>query len=174
MTGGRVAEICADNSTFLPDRTLDEDSNILIRMEGGGKGIISVSQIATGEENALRIKIYASKGAVVWDQENPNYLSVYRYGDPRQTWTRGAAYASGDSTAIVRVPTGHPEGYLEAFANIYRGLINAVRSHIDEEPKQIADYNFPTVYDGLRGLQFIYAAVESAKNDSRWVRLDSV
>jgi predicted dehydrogenase len=171
ITGDRVTELCADNSTFLPDRTLDEDSNILIRLAGGGKGVISVSQIATGEENALRIKVYASKGAVVWEQENPNFLSVYKYGEPRQTWTRGSAYSSPDSAGIVRVPTGHPEGYLEAFANIYRGVAQAIRAYIDGRPMKTEEYLFPTVYDGLRGMRFVRAAVESSANGSRWTKV---
>lgn len=171
ITGDRVTELCADNSTFLPDRTLDEDSNILIRMEGGGRGVISVSQIATGEENALRIKVYASKGAVVWDQENPNYLSVYRFGEPGQTWTRGSSYNSKDSAAVVRVPSGHPEGYLEAFANIYRGAALAIRSYIDGKPMNPVDYEFPSADEGLRGMKFVEAAVESSNGGSSWVKI---
>jgi len=171
ITGEKVTELCADNSTFLPDRTLDEDSNILIRMAGGGKGVIIVSQIATGEENALRIKVYASKGAIVWDQENPNYLSVYKYGEPRQTWTRGAAYDSEDSGNIVRIPSGHPEGYLEAFANIYRGAAEAIRAYIDGKPMNKSEYDFPTVDDGLRGMRVVQAAVESSNDGSRWVSI---
>ena len=171
ITGDRVTELCADNSTFLPDRLLDEDSNILIRLAGGGKGVISVSQIATGEENALRIKCYASKGAIVWDQENPNFLEVYRYGEPRQTWTRAQGYNSAVSNGVTRVPTGHPEGYLEAFANIYRGAAEAIRAHIDGAPMKTEDYAFPTVHDGLRGMKFVKAAVESSAAGSVWTKI---
>lgn len=148
---------------------------MLVRFKGGGKGVLTISQIATGEENNLSLRVYGSKGALLWRQESPDSLGLYRYGEPRQVLSRGhREYLSAEATENTRIPKGHPEGYLEAFANIYRGVINAVRSHIDGKPKQVANYDFPTVYDGLRGLQFIYAAVESARNDSRWVRLDSV
>jgi predicted dehydrogenase len=167
----QVTQICADKTTFLPDRELDEDVNVLLRLNGGGKGILTVSQIATGEENNLWIRIYASKGAVVWRQENPNYLEVYRYGESRQTMTRASAYLSAAAQDATRVPTGHPEGYLEAFANIYLGAIEAIRKHIEGNPQNSNEYNFPTVYDGLRGMQFIYKAVESSDKGSVWVDL---
>ena len=171
VTGERITELCADTSTFLPGRTLDEDANILIRLSGGGKGVISVSQVATGEENALRLRAYAADGAVVWDQENPNYLGYYRYNEPRQTLTRAAKYMSKSSGAVTRVPTGHPEGYLEAFATIYRDAASLMRAHAAGKPVPIAQYPVPTVRDGLRGMQFVTAAVESAAKGSVWVKL---
>lgn len=171
VTGERITELCADTSTFLPDRRLDEDANILIRLSGGGKGTIAVSQIATGEENALRLRVYAEGGAVIWDQENPNYLGLWRYGEPRQTLTRAAAYMSPSSGAVTRVPGGHPEGYLEAFATIYRDAAALIRAHAAGSPVPIADYPVPSVRDGLRGMQFVAAAVESARKGSVWVRL---
>lgn len=167
-----VTEICADASTFLPDRKLDEDANILIRLAGGGKGVLTVSQIATGEENALAIRAYASEGAIKWAQENPNYLDVYRYGQPRQTLTRShGEYLSDAAMDCTRIPTGHPEGYLEAFATIYCGAVEAIRRHIDGKPMKTDEYNFPTVHDGLRGLQFVTKAVESSKAGGKWMKL---
>lgn len=171
MTGEEIGELCADFSTFLPDRQLDEDANVLIRLKGGGKGVISVSQVATGEENNLRIKIYASKGAVLWEQENPNYLKVYRYGKPREVLTRAQAYLSEAAASATRIPTGHPEGYLEAFANIYVGVVEAIRNYIDGTPLKPEEYNFPTVYDGLRGMKFITRAAASAKSGAAWVKM---
>jgi predicted dehydrogenase len=171
VTGETVTELCADLSTFLPDRTLDEDANILIRFAGGGKGVITISQIATGEENGLRLKVYASEGAVLWDQENPNYLSVWRYGKPRETWTRNAPYTTEAGQSVSRVPTGHPEGYLEAFANIYRGVADEIRRVRGGTPTPTGAYPFPSVYDGLRGMKFIQAAYDSATHDSTWRRL---
>jgi len=112
VTGDPIRELCADKSTFLPGRKLDEDVNLLLRLEGGGKGVLSISQVATGEENGLTLRVYASQGAVKWAQENPNYLEVYRYGQPRQVLTRGQAYLSSDAASVTRIPTGHPEGYL--------------------------------------------------------------
>jgi len=172
VTGDKVVEICADKSTFLPDRKLDEDANILLRFAGGGKGVMTISQIATGEENALKLRVYASEGAIQWEQENPNYMKVYRYGKPRETLTRGhGEYLSDPATNCTRVPTGHPEGYLEAFATIYCGAIEAIRRHIDGQPMKTEEYDFPTAYDGLRGLQLITKAVESANAGSTWVKM---
>lgn len=171
VTGDPISELCADKSTFLPDRVLDEDVNALLRFHGGGKGVLTISQVATGEENGLRLRIYASEGAVLWAQEEPNSLQLYRYGQPRQTLTRGQGYLSPDAAAATRVPTGHPEGYLEAFATIYCGIVRAIRRHIDGQPLATAEYDFPTVYDGWRGMQFIHAAVKSANEGGTWVRL---
>ena len=173
VTCDRVSELCCDKSTFLPDRTLDEDANVLLRLDGGGKGVLTVSQVATGEENGLRLRVYAANGAILWAQENPNYLELYRYGEARQMLTRGhGEYLSEAAAGGTRLPTGHPEGYLEAFANIYCGAVEAIRRYIDGKPMKTEEYNFPTVYDGLRGMQFIYAAVESAEKGSTWVPLE--
>jgi len=171
VTGDPVVELCADKSTFLPDRKLDEDVNALLRFKNGGKGVFSISQVATGEQNGLTLRVYASEGAIKWAQENPNYMEFYRYGEPRQILERSAGYLSEAAAQASRIPTGHPEGYLEAFANIYVGVIEAIRRHIDGNPMKTEEYNFPTVYDGLRGMQFIYKAVESWENDSVWVSL---
>jgi predicted dehydrogenase len=171
VTGDPITQLCADKSTFLPDRTLDEDVNALLRFKGGGKGVLSISQVATGEENGLTLRVYASEGAIKWAQENPNYMDLYRYGEPRQTLTRGQGYLSDAAVDATRIPTGHPEGYLEAFASIYVGAAEALRRYIDGSPMKTAEYNFPTVYDGLRGMQFIYAAVESAENNSTWTSM---
>ena len=133
------------------------------QISGGGKGVLTVSQIATGEENGLRLRVYGSKGAVLWEQENPNYMQVYRHGRPRETLTRGRSeYLAPAAMAATRIPWGHPEGYLEAFANIYVGAIDAIRRHIDGKPMSRAEYEFPTVHDGVRGMRFIYKAIESA------------
>ena len=171
ITGDPIVELCADKSTFLPDRVLDEDVNALLRLKGGGKGVLSISQVATGEENGLTLRVYAEQGAVKWAQENPNYLELYRYGEPRQMLTRGQGYLSDAAAAGTRIPTGQPEGYLEAFATIYVGVAEAIRRHIDGDPMETEAYDFPTVYDGLRGMQFIYKAVESCENGSTWVSM---
>lgn len=171
VTGDPIKELAADKSTFLPNRTLDEDVNALLRFESGGKGVLTISQVAVGEENGLTLRVYASEGAIKWAQENPNYMELYRYGEPRQTLTRGQDYLSDVAADATRIPTGHPEGYLEAFANIYVGVVEAVRRYIDGNPMKTEEYNFPTVYDGLRGMQFIYAAVESADHNAKWVSM---
>ncbi len=172
VTGDPITELCADKSTFLPDRKLDEDANILLRFKGGGKGILTISQVATGEENALSLRVYASEGAILWAQENPNKLEVYRYGQPRQTLTRGhGEYLSEATSSSTRLPTGHPEGYFEAFATIYCGVVEAIRRYDDGDPMKTKEYDFPTVHDGLRGMVFISKAIESCEKGSTWVRL---
>ena len=171
VTGDPVREICADLSTFLPDRELDEDVNALMRFEGGGKGLLTASQISTGEENGFTLRVYAEQGAIRWAQETPNHLDVWRYGEPRQTYTRAQGYLDATAAAAGRIPPGHPEGYLEAFAQIYVGAVAAIRRHIDGEPMATGDYDFPTVYDGQRGMQFIYRAVESSQNGATWVAM---
>lgn len=171
LIGPEVAAVSADKSTFLPGRVLDEDVNLLLRLRGGGKGVMTLSQIATGEENALSIRIYAEKGAVKWTQENPNYLDVFRYGEQRRTLTRASGYLSAAAAGATRVPTGHPEGYLEAFATIYDGFVRAVRAHLDGQPQAAAEYTFPSVRDGVRGMEFIAAAVASANRNAAWVEM---
>lgn len=171
VTGDPVAELCADPSTFLPDRVLDEDVNMLLRFKGGGKGVLTISQVATGEENGLTLRVYGSEGAVLWAQENPNALTIHRYGEPRQVLTRGQGYLSNPAQACTRIPTGHPEGYLEAFATIYAGVVRAIRKHLDGDPMPPEEYDFPTVHDGLRGMQFIERAVESGRRNAAWVPL---
>jgi predicted dehydrogenase len=171
VIGPQVTSVCADRSTFLPDRVLDEDVNLLLRLRGGGKGIMTLSQIAVGEENALTLRVYAEKGAIKWAQENPNYLELYRYGEERRTLTRASGYLSAAAADATRVPVGHPEGYLEAFATLYDGFVRAVRAPLDGKPLASSAYTFPTVQDGLRGMEFIHAAVQSSNAGAQWVDL---
>jgi predicted dehydrogenase len=171
VTGDPIVAICADKSTFLPDRKLDEDVNALLRFKNGGKGVLVISQVSTGEENGLKLRVYAEKGAILWKQESPNYLELYRYGQPRQTLSRGQDYLSEEAKKVTRIPSGHPEGYLEAFATIYDGVTRAIRRYIDGKPMKTAEYEFPTIYDGVRGMEFIYAAVESCRKGSTWVKM---
>jgi predicted dehydrogenase len=171
VTGDTIASVCADKSTFLPDRKLDEDVNALLRLKSGGRGVLAISQVATGEENGLTLRVYASQGAIKWNQENPNYLEFYRYGEPRQTLTRGQGYLLDAAKDATRIPTGHPEGYLEAFATIYVGIVRAIRAQIDSKPLKPAEYEFPSVHDGLRGMQFVTRAIESCNAGSRWVEI---
>ena len=171
VTNDPIVELCADKSTFLPDRQLDEDVNALLRFKGGGKGVLSISQVATGEENGFTLRVYAENGAIKWAHENPNYLELYRYGEPRQTLARAQGYLCEPAAASTRIPPGHPEGYLEGFATIYVGVTEAIRRYIEDNPMTTEEYDFPTVYDGLRGMQFIYKAVESCNNGSTWVSI---
>lgn len=172
IIGPQVTEICADKSTFMPGRVLDEDVNVLLRLKSGGKGMLTVSQIAIGQENALRIRIYGSKGSLEWDQENPNYLYFYRFGEPRQIYTRSSGYLGNAAAEITRVPSGHPEGYLEAFANIYMDFASAVRAVADGSPAAEIDIKYPTIKDGVRGMEFISKAVESCEKGSVWIEME--
>lgn len=172
IIGREVSEICADKSTFMPGRVLDEDVNVLLRLKNGGKGMLTVSQIAIGQENALRIRIYGSKGALEWDQENPNYLYFYKFGEPRQIYTRSSGYLGRSAAEVTRVPSGHPEGYLEAFANIYSDFASAVRAVADGRSISEIEIKYPTVADGVRGMEFITKAVKSCEKGSVWIQMD--
>jgi predicted dehydrogenase len=166
VTGLKIQSLCADLTAFVPGRALDDDANILLRMENGGKGLLTCSQIAAGEENRLSIRIYGSKAGLEWNQMEPNSLILKQPGQPAQVLRTGQPYMSADSNAMVRIPSGHPEGFLEAFANIYQLAIADIRRAKAGQPLQ---GGYPTVYDGLRGLQFITKVVESSQKGSVWV-----
>jgi predicted dehydrogenase len=166
ITGLKLSAVCADLSTFVEGRRLDDDANILLRLENGGKGILTCSQIAAGEENALSIRIYGSKAGLEWHQMEPNTLLFNRPGQPRQILRTGMPYMSEEAAAATRLPAGHPEGYLEAFANIYRLAIADIR-RVESGDSPLGGY--PTVYDGLRGMQFIAKVVESSQKGAVWL-----
>ena len=168
ISGLKIASLSADLSTFVEGRALDDDANILLRLENGGKGILTCSQIAAGEENALSIRIYGSKAGLEWHQMEPNTLIFKQPGKPRQLLRTGQPYMSNESKAASRLPAGHPEGFLEAFANIYKMAINDIR-RVESGEQPLGGY--PTVYDGLRGMQFITKAVESSQKGAVWVNM---
>ena len=168
ITGKKIASLCADLSRFVPGRLLDDDANILLRFEGGGKGTMSCSQVACGEENNLSIRAYGSKAGIEWRQQEPNTLWLKAGGESWQRLRTGGGHLSPDGKAATRLPAGHPEGYLEAFAVLYRAFMADLRrvSH-----GQRAQGGYPTVHDGLRGMHFIAAAVESSAAGGRWLEL---
>ena len=166
ITGLKIAALCADLTAFIEGRQLDDDANMLLRLENGGKGILTCSQIAAGEENALSIRIYGSKAGLEWHQMEPNTLQFKQPGLPLQLLRTGLPYMSDDAKALTRLPAGHPEGFLEAFANIYRLAIADIRRiELGAPPEG----GYPTVYDGLRGMQFITKAVESSQKGAIWI-----
>jgi len=171
ITGDEVSRICVDKSSFVEGRVLDDDANLLLQLRGGGKGAILISQVATGEENGLAIKIYGSKGAIRWNQEEPMKLDLLLKGQERRIVTPGHPWLSESAKEVTRTPPGLPEGYLAAFANIYHGVVTAIHLHTAGTPMKSTDYPFPTVYDGLRGMGFIEKAVESAREGSLWVEI---
>ena len=168
VTGLRITALCADLTSFVDGRTLDDDANILLRLEGGAKGTLTCSQVACGEENALSLRIYGSRGALEWQQQEPNTLVSKPPGAPWQRLRAGQPYLSAPARAAGRTPPGHPEGYLEAFAVIYQDFIADVR-RVQRGEALLGGY--PTVYDGLRGLKFIERAVASSRAGATWVAL---
>ena len=166
ITGLKIAALCADLTAFIEGRQLDDDANMLLRLENGGKGILTCSQIAAGEENALSIRIYGSKAGLEWHQMEPNTLQFKQPGQPLQLLRTGLTYMSDDAKAATRLPAGHPEGFLEAFANIYRMAIADIRR---VESDAAPEGGYPTVYDGFRGMQFITRAVESSQKGAVWI-----
>ncbi|ARV16612.1 Gfo/Idh/MocA family protein [Polaribacter sp. SA4-12] len=168
ITGLKIDEIAADLGVFGDDRVLDDDGNLLLRMENGAKGTMSISQIALGEENNLAIKIYGDKGSLEWQQENPNQLISRWLEQPLKVFTPNGNDLYPEALNVSRIPAGHPEGYLEAFATIYKNFATHLMAVL--EGKNIEKPDYPTVKDGVRGMQFIYAAVESDKNNSTWTK----
>ncbi|MGC2778497.1 MAG: Gfo/Idh/MocA family oxidoreductase [Bradyrhizobium sp.] len=170
VSGLELDELLAELSTFVEGRRLDDDVQILLKWKGGAKGMLWASQVAVGNENALTLRIYGSKGGLEWAQENPNQLWFTPHGRPRQLLTRGGAGAIGAAARVTRVPSGHPEGYLEGFATIYAEAARAIRAaRAGEKPDP--NVLFPTVEDGLAGVKFIDAAVKSSACKGAWVRM---
>ena len=169
ITGLEIEELCADLSTFVKGRRLDDDGNVLVRYKGGAKGVLHASQVCVGDENNLNIRVYGTKGAIEWYQESPNELIVKFPDKPSQLWRRGNLYNGEQAKRFGRVPPGHPEGYLEAFANIYKEAFRAIAAEV--EGKRIPrDVDFPTIEDGVKGMAFIEAVVRSSRRGARWVR----
>jgi len=169
ITGLEIEELCADLTTFVKGRQLDDDGNVLLRFKGGAKGILNASQICVGDENNLNIRVYGTKAAVEWHQEHPNELVVKYPDQPRQVWRRGNGYDGPEAQRFTRIPAGHPEGYLEAFGNIYREAFRAIAAAVAGAPVP-PDLDYPTIDDGVEGMAFIEAVVRSSRRGARWVR----
>ena len=173
VTGIPLLELCAELTTFVPGRRLDDDVQILLRYANGARGMLWSSQVAPGNENGLRLRVYGSKGGLQWCQEEPNHLVHTPFGQPRQIITRGSAAAGPAAQRLTRIPAGHPEGYLEGFANIYGEAARAIHAGRDgRRPDEAVLY--PTVDDGVKGVAFIDAAVRSSAMGGLWVRPDVV
>lgn len=168
ITGLTIKSLCADLSSFVAGRVLDDDANMLLRLHGGAKGTLVCSQIACGEENNLRIRVYGSRAGLEWQQQEPNTLIHKPAGEPWRLLRTGTGAMGVMAQAATRTPPGHPEGYLEAFANVYRAFIADVRR---THHGQIPVGGYPTVRDGLRGMRFVAKAVESSNLGARWVEL---
>ncbi len=173
VTGLHIESLCADLSTFVPGRQLDDDASILLRFRGGAKGVLLSSQISLGDENNFNLRVYGTKAALEWHQEQPNELTVKFHDRPRQNWRRGNEYLSQSANRFARIPAGHPEGYLEAFANIYREAFRAIAAEIEGCPPP-ADLDFPTIDDGVEGMTFVETALKSARLGAKWVKFPRV
>jgi predicted dehydrogenase len=172
MTGLKISELAADITAFVEGRALDDDANILLRFEGGAKGVLHCSQISVGEENNLNIRVYGEKGGLEWHQKEPNTLLAKWLDQPMQVLRTGNGYLGSNAAAATRTPPAHPEGYLEAFANIYKNFANAIRARIDGTTvSEVAD-DYPKIEDGIRGMAFIEAVVASSKANAAWTKLD--
>jgi predicted dehydrogenase len=173
ITGLKVTELCSDLTATLPGRKLDDDGNILLRFENGAKGSLLASKIALGEENNFRIKIYGDKAGLSWEQMSPNDLIVRWPDKPYQVYRTATAFNETGETVLMhsRLPAGHPEGFIEGFANIYRNFAMTIEAL--KENKQISKiYDFPDIHDGLRGMLFIEAAVKSSLSKEKWTCLE--
>lgn len=171
ITGLHVAELCAEFTSFIPGRTLEDDAAILIRYRGGAKGVLYCSQISCGEENNLNIRVYGTEGSLAWRQENPNELKLTLKDEPAKILRRGNGGLSEAAAKATRLPPGHPEAFLEAFANVYGGAVEAIRARLEGRK---GAFDFPTVEDGVEGLAFIEACVKSAKSGGKWTKLSAI
>ena len=167
ITGLEIKEICADLKS-IHNRPLDNDGNILLHLENGGCGILYASQFSAGEENNLRIRVYGNKGSLEWHQEEPNHLWFRTNEDPAQLYRRGNDYLCDAAQRASRLPPGHPEAYIEAFANIYTNATDTIRAKILGQKPTELELDFPQVIDGARGMAFIESAIESSKSTQKW------
>ena len=174
VTGLEVEALCADLTTFGKGYELEDDANMLVHFTGGARGIIYASQISAGEENGLRLRVYGTKAGLDWRQENPNYLDVLPADAPAQVYKRGNDYLAPIAKHNSRIPSGHTEGFIEAFANIYRAAAVAIADSIEGRKAPKGGYDFPTVDDGLAGMAFIETAVKSGKAGAKWLKFPKV
>lgn len=169
ITGLKISSLCADISTLVEGRKLDDDGSVLLRFENGARGILHASQICAGEENNLAIRVYGDRGGFEWRQMEPNTLTVRYIDQPIKVFRTGGVGVCTAAQAHTRIPAGHPEGYLEAFANIYRNVAMCIAAQIEGREIDPIYHDYPSVEDGLRGMQFIYAVIESGKSDQKWL-----
>ena len=171
VTQLELDSLSADIQTFVADRALDDNAHVMLRYKGGARGMLWSSQVAAGNENALRLRVYGSKGGIEWSQEDPNYLWFTPLGEPKRLLTRGGSGATDAANAVTRIPGGHPEGYLEGFANLYTDAAHAIIAQRAGR-SVMSDSLLPTVRDGLAGVAFVAAVVTSSKEGGVWKSLD--
>jgi predicted dehydrogenase len=170
VSGLTLEAVSADVHTFVPGRKLDDNAHVLLRYQGGAKGMLWCSQVAVGQENGLKLRVYGTKGGLEWAQEDPNYLYWSNLGEPPRRITRSGAGANAEAARVTRIPSGHPEGYLEAFANLYSeaaAAINAKKAGKSVDSRVV----YPTVDDGVKGVAFVEACVASSRRNGAWVKV---
>ncbi|MFV2054170.1 Gfo/Idh/MocA family protein [Aliiroseovarius sp. YM-037] len=168
VTGLELESLAADIQAHVPGRPVDDNAHVMLRFQGGARGMLWCSQVAPGNENALRLRVYGDKGGLEWAQEDPNYLWHTPFGEPKRLITRNGAGAGDAAARMSRVPPGHPEGYLEGFANIYSEAAEAIIAKRNGTPLPDG-VTYPTIRDGLKGVQFVDACVRSSARDAAWV-----
>ena len=170
VSGLKLDELSADLTTFVKGRRVDDNVHVMLRYKGGAKGMIWASQVAPGHENGLKIRVYGTKGGLEWVQADPNYLWYTPFGEPKRLITRGGAGSNAAAARVTRVPPGHPEGYLEGFANIYSEVARAIKAkRAGKKPDK--DVQFPGIEDGVAGMAFIEACVKSSAKNGKWVKV---
>jgi predicted dehydrogenase len=174
VTGLEIEELAADLTTFVAGRRLDDDGNVLLRFKGGAKGVLHASQISAGEENHLNLRVYGELGGFEWRQQEPNTLVVKWLDRPTELFRAGLGYLGGNAAAATRLPAGHPEGYLEAFANLYRNFAGHNQARLEGREPEPGDpvLDYPKIADGVRGMAFIDAVVASSRANAAWTAPD--
>ena len=173
ITGLELVELCAELSAFVKGRRLDDNAQVMLRYANGARGALWASQVAPGNENNLRIRVYGSKGGIEWRQEHPNQLHWSPFGQPTQVIARGTGAVNEAAARVSRIPSGHPEGYLEAFATLYAEIAQAIRAARQGGPKADKAAHFPTLDEGIQGVAFIEAVVASSARGGRWVKVSA-
>ncbi|MDE2417999.1 MAG: gfo/Idh/MocA family oxidoreductase, partial [Burkholderiales bacterium] len=171
VTGLKIEALCADLSTMGAGRMLDDDGNLLLRLQGGARGVLIASQICTGSENDLRLRVSGTGGSLVWCQENPNQLLHAPLEGPTRTITRASAGMCESAVRASRLPSGHPEGFIEAFANVYLGVAADIRARLQGVAADPLAADYPRAEDGARGVYFIEKVLESAGSTQKWTHL---
>lgn len=172
VTGLQVVKICADLNTIVPGRMLDDDGAVLLNFSNGASGVLMATQVAAGEENNVKIRVYGEKGGIEWKQEDANTLLVKWLDKPAEVHRAGSGYLSSFASHNCRTPAGHPEGYLEAFANLYRNFALTVKARLNNETPKEEWLDFPSVEEGVRGMAFIDNVVKSGQSDHKWIAFD--
>ncbi|MEZ0454052.1 Gfo/Idh/MocA family protein [Sphingobacterium thalpophilum] len=171
ISGIKITKVCADLRIVVEGRRLEDDGNVLLGFENGATGVLSASQVAAGEENALKIRVYGEKAGLEWNQQDPNTLLLKWLNEPAQTYRAGQSYLCPMAQHNTRLPAGHPEGYIEAFANIYKNFASTIRAKLNGVQPSEAILDFPTVNDGMRGMKFIETVIASGQSDQKWTMM---